>query len=369
VVYSCISSATGNEPGISNDWKRQYSLVPDTSIAYNSNTNPIIEMNDSYYMINTNVSNSTLQNGINIYINKKWQNILVNIDIADNTIPGISEADRDSMYNDLNKKLTANNFIQCMNDLSNKYGFTDYVNYVIINEDGSINRYNYNNISGLPYHISCETPDEVVMKYNSLKKKPIGLPKELKPKHNLSTILPDLSNLNYYNNIPVAAEISSNRDVPKPIANLHGSKNITEDVIYRFSGFYMPIFYDIQLFNKNLFLSATNSVPTLSVGNYKFDTTLTDFGLVKERKIRKINHNGTVLKLDNVKDQKSIYPMVEEFGYTTNDTFIFKSTWDLNYHYITSNNNIVASSLDSKSKLIRSLGSIGIQNAIKNINL
>ena len=124
----------------------------------------------------------------------------------------------------------------------------------------------------------------------------------------------------------------------------------------------------------NLFLSvpslsaATNSV-TLPVGNYKFDTTLTDFGLVKERKIRKINHNGTVLKLDNVKDQKSIYPMVEEFGYTTNDTFIFKSTWDLNYHYITSNNNIVASSLDSKSKLIKNLGTIGIQNAIKNINL
>jgi len=361
VVYSCVSSTTGNEPGVSNDWIRQYSLVPDTSITYNSTTNPIIEMNDSYYMINTNTSNSTLENGINIYINKKWKNILINIDIADNTIPGISGTDRDSMYNDLNKKLTAHNFIQCINDLSNKYGFTDYVNYIIINEDGSINRYNYNNISGLPYHISCETPDEVVMKYDSLIKKPIELPKQLKPSHVLSSILPNLANLNYYNNISVAAEIKSNKDVPKPIANFNGSKNITEDVIYRFSGFYMPIFYDIQLFNKNFF--------TASVGNYKFDTALTDFGLVKERKIRKINHNGTVLKLDNVKDQKSIYPMVEEFGYTTIDSFIFKSTWDLNYHHITSNNTIVASNLESKSRLVRNPGLVGIQNPIKNINL
>jgi hypothetical protein len=361
VVYYCVSSSTGNEPGISNDWTRQYSLVPDTSIVYNSSTNPIIEMNDSYYMIKSNTSSSTLENGINIYINKKWKNILVNIDIADNTIPNISECDRDVMYNELNKKLTAHNFIQCINDLSNKYGFTDYVNYIIINEDGSINRYNYNNIEGLPYHISCETPDEVVMKFDSIIKKPIALPKALKPIHVLSSVFPNLANLNYYNNIPVAVEISPNKYFPKPIANFHGAKNITEDVIYRFSGFYMPIFYDIQLFDKNSF--------TASVGNYKFDTTLTDFGLIKERKIRKVNHNGSVLKLNNVKDQKSIYPMIQEFGYTTADTFIFKSTWDLNYHYITSNNTIVASNLESKSRIIRNPGLIGIQNPIKNINL
>jgi hypothetical protein len=123
----------------------------------------------------------------------------------------------------------------------------------------------------------------------------------------------------------------------------------------------MPIFYDIQLFNKNFFTS--------SVGNYKFDTTLTDFGLIKERKVRKINHNGSVLKLNNVKDEKSIYPMVQEFGYITIDTFIFKSTWDLNYHYITSNNTIIASNLESKSRLVRNPGLIGIQSRIKNINL
>jgi len=361
IVYSCATSQTGNEPGISNDWFREYSLVPDTSIIYNSSTNRIIEMNNSYYMINSNASNSTLENGINIYINKKWKNILINIDIADNTIPNLSESDRDLLYNDLNTKLTAYNFIQCINDLSNKYGFTDYVNYIIINEDDSIKRYNYNNIEGLPYYITCESPDEVVMKHNALLHKSIETPKELKPSKVLKSISPNLANLNYYNGVSIAAEINPNRDMPKPTANFHGSKSITEELIYRFSGFYMPIFYDIQLFDKNLF--------TASTGNYKFDTSLSDFGLIKERKIRKINHKGSVLKLYNSKDQKSIYPMVEEFGYTTVDSFIFKSSWDNAYHYLTSNNPTVISSMASKETMIKNPGLIGIQNPIKNINL
>jgi hypothetical protein len=123
----------------------------------------------------------------------------------------------------------------------------------------------------------------------------------------------------------------------------------------------MPLFYDIQLFDKNLF--------TASTGNYKFDTTLSDFGLVKERKIRKINNKGSVLKLNNIKDQKSIYPMVDEFGYTTVDTFIFKSSWDSNYHYITSNNPIIISNTKAKATMIKNTGLIGIQTPIKNINL
>ncbi len=361
IVYSCASSQTGDEPGISTNWFREYSLTPDTTLVYNSNTNPIIEMNNSYYMINSNASNSTLENGINIYINKKWKNILINITIADNTIPNLSEADRDILYNDLNTKLTAYNFIQCLNDLSNKYGFTDYVNYIIIEEDNSIKRYNYNSIEGLPYYITCETPDEVVMKYDSLSYKPVATPKELKPTKILKSIAPNLENLNYYNGIAIAAEINPNKDTPKPVTNFHGGRNITEEVIYRFSGFYMPLFYDIQLFDKNLF--------TASVGNYKFDTTLTDFGLVKERKIRKINNKESVLKLYNVKDQKSVYPMIQEFGYATVDTFIFKSSWDSNYHYITSNNPNVISSVRAKSTMVINQDFIGIRNPIKNINL
>ena len=361
VVYYTNYSQTGNEPDSSIEWIRQYSLQPDTTLVYNSVTNPIIEMNNSYYMINDNTSSSTLENGINIYINKKWKNVLININIADNTIPNLSEADRDLLYNDLNTKITAYNFIQCINDLSDKNGFSDYVNYIIINEDGSIKRYNYDHIEGLPYYITCETPDDVTMKYDSLLYKAVETPKQLKPTKVLKSVDSNLSNLNYYNNVPIAAEISPNQDVPKIVNNLHGGKNITEEIIYRFSGFYMPLFNDVQLFNRNFF--------TASVGNYKFDTTLSEFGILKERKIRKVNHKDSVLKLRDVKDQKSVYPMLEEFGYATVDTFIFKSSWDINYHYLTSNNPNIISNLQSKETMIKNVNFVGIQRPIKNISL
>lgn len=67
-------------------------------------------------------------------------------------------------------------------------------------------------------------------------------------------------------------------------------------------------------------------------GNYKFDTDLTYFGIIRERKIRKVNRSGSILKLKEISDTNSIYPMLDEFGYTFTDFFVFKSTWDLNYH-------------------------------------
>jgi hypothetical protein len=66
-------------------------------------------------------------------------------------------------------------------------------------------------------------------------------------------------------------------------------------------------------------------------GNYKFDTDLSDFGLMLERRVRKVNRKGSVLKLQT----NSIYPMLDEFGYTFMDFFIFRSTWDQGYHFET----------------------------------
>ena len=86
----------------------------------------------------------------------------------------------------------------------------------------------------------------------------------------------------------------------------------------------MPTFYDIQLFDKTL-----NGITE----NTKFDTSLTDFGLMKERKISKINRKGSILKLRNEEDIKSIYPMLDEFGYHVVKRNIFKSNWDLEYHF------------------------------------
>lgn len=70
-------------------------------------------------------------------------------------------------------------------------------------------------------------------------------------------------------------------------------------------------------------------------GNYKFDTDLTKFGMMLERKTRKVNRKGSILKLKSSRDYKSVYPMLDEFGYTFMDFFIFRSTWDQGYHFET----------------------------------
>lgn len=329
------------EPGISKKWERLYSFVPDTNFIYKntSNGNPIIKMNNKYYLINSNNSNSTLDNGVVIYINKKWKNILVNINIADNTVSNISNSERDLLYKDINKKLTANNFILAINDMRNKYGFTDYVTYVIIDESGKIKKYNYNlNITTLPHLIVCETSEDLDVKANSLTIKPVQLTGDLNAKKVLNSgVINNLNELNYYNNISVGSIIQENKFEPKIFENYHGNKNIIKNKIYRFTGNYMPLFYNIDLFQKNWEMENT--------GNYKFDTSLTSFGIMKERRISKVNRNGSILKLKDSKSNRSIYPMLDEFGYTIDDFFIFSSTWDTGYHLETSLNEVISRDL------------------------
>ncbi len=314
---STIDVQPSEEPGVSTYWQRIYSLEPDTDFYYNSSNNPVIQMNNSFYLctnpISSSSSNPTLDNGIVIYVNKKWKNILVNINISDNTYKNLSGVV---------------NLINAINDISNKYDFTDYVSYVIINEDGKITKHNYsNNLKTLSCKLEVDTPDEFSIKVNSLTINAITKPDKLNAVNFLQDgNIRNISELNYYNNIPIAAEIIENKFEPKVFENYSNNKNIVKNQIYRHSGNYMPTFYDIQLFYKGLDDNSDNT---------KFDTSLTDFGIMKERKIRKINRNGSVLKLRNEQDIKSIYPMLDEFGYTWRDFFIFSSTWDLQYHWET----------------------------------
>ena len=341
------NSNVSRPPIQTSSWVKQSS---DTTSNYTFNT--ILELNDSYYLCNSIKPISTLDNNIIIYINKKWKNVLININIADNTYTNISETNRDDLYDILYKKLTALNFTNAINDITNKYGFSDYISYIITEEDGTTKKYGYEfydsiyqlqtidppkypkgiirkieNIKDLPYLIRCEEADKLDVKVDSLIKRAVQLPNTLNPfrKLNDGKVI-DLTRLNYYNNIPVAANIIESQFEPKVFENYHGNKNIVTNDIYRYSGYYTPIFYDIQLFERNEF----------DLGNYKFDLSLTDFGLMKERKVRKINRKGSQLRLANLNDEKSIYPMLDEFGYSVYDFFIFSSTWDLKYYLETS---------------------------------
>jgi len=47
--------------------------------------------------------------------------------------------------------------------------------------------------------------------------------------------------------------------------------------------------------------------------------------------VSKVNETESMLKLSNVTSDKSIYPMVDEYGYINISKFIFKSTWDQQY--------------------------------------
>ena len=54
------------------------------------------------------------------------------------------------------------------------------------------------------------------------------------------------------------------KDEPKTFSNFGGNKNLTNNLLYRFSGFYMPIFYDVHMFYKG---------SEKRRGNYSFQTT------------------------------------------------------------------------------------------------
>ena len=352
VVYNNIlyqlsnfTSSSGDIPGISPVWIRIYSMYPDSNYLYSNINNPIIQLNNKYYQCLSNPSNSTLENGICVYINKFYKNVLINIYVNDNTLPNLSNTDIDLLYNDVYSNITALNLTNAIGDISNKFGFGNYLQYVVINEDGSLNTYNFNNISNLPCILSYTPPDQFSSRINSLIVAQTTLSNsQIKPLMVLNNgNIVTLDQLNYYNGDSLATEIDKNQTDPSIIPNYSGLQNNIYNTLYRYSGYYCPIFYDVPLFR--------SPGPTDSkVGNYIFDTSLTNFGIMNERVISKVNRSGTVLKLSNSPNLNSIYPMIDEFGYTTIDYFIFKSTWDYEYYLeciipssktLTSNTNIL----------------------------
>ncbi len=307
-----------DEPGTNASWSREYSIIDDTNFAYSSSNNNLIKFNSRYYnCTSTNGIGSTLENGINVYINNETKEILLHIYINDNTYNSlIKNKERDILYNELFSKLTANNCINYINNVNQKCGFSDTIKYYI---DGATQSYDWTN---LPVILQAEVPDQIVTKLNSYKVEPVSPNKNLiKPKFSLDKgNIKVISQLNYYNDTPLATNIIQNKSDNLVVDNEHGLKNMINATIHRFSGYYMPSFYEIELFNK------------VSGHNCKFDTTLTNFGLMKERKFSKVNRKGNILKLKNDKDLTSIYPMLDEYGYGYKNYFIFKSTWDNKYY-------------------------------------
>jgi len=347
VLYLCLEDPGVNEtPDSSSKWERKYSFLPDSDSVYTSTNNPILNINGDYYICEFNREN-TLNNGITIYINKKWKNVLVNISINDNTLEYTQNCPRTKLYTENYSKLTAYNFIRQINKIDNKFNFIDHTSYVVIEEDDTFKKYNLNvDIGKLPYFLSVQYPDQI----------------EVDRRNNFySSVNQDLSSINptrvlvngqvdgrnqidFYSGIPIAYNITRARDlklkntvnqIKFSIENIQTSnksdiksKSIVspdKTTLYRYSGYYMPVFYEIELFK-----STGEFID--NPGNYIFDTDLTYFGTAKQMLISKKSRNGNILKLKNFDGKKSIYPMLDEFGFTYVDHFIFRSSWDSKFH-------------------------------------
>ena len=251
-VDSFLNSIPLSEiPGLSIYWIKVYSLEPDTNYVYNSQSNPYILMNNEIYKVMDNPNKKTLENGINIFINKKWKNILVNIFVNDGTSIGLSNNDRDFLYTNINKKLTANNFISCLNNLTQKHDFTDYIKYTIIDVNNNISEYSLNNIESLPHIIFAETPQSINVKNNSLIYNSIKVNNLKSNKFLTNKKINSIKELNYFNNTHVATTIDDNKNDPMIIKSYHGLSNITHDTLFRFIGDYSPLFYKLQLFKSD----------------------------------------------------------------------------------------------------------------------
>ncbi len=265
-----------------------------------------------------------LNDGVNIYINRKWKNILVNIYSNDGTLsPFMKGRKRDDLYNDLFKKFVARNFTDYINNFEISYSFGNLVRYIIINEDGSVKIYDFNNPESakkLPFRIEIEEPTGFIMSSRELNKTPLPIQQNvLKPTKYLDNgkIL-TYDQINWYSDVPY-----SNLLTPPSVSSGFATWLTSVTAFYRHNGRYSPIFHDIQLFKS---YGLTNSQT-----NYKFDTELTDFGMTGELIISKVNRTTNVLKLANSTTQRSVFPMLDETGYQVTKCFIFKSKWDFGY--------------------------------------
>lgn len=494
-LYLSNSSVTYEDiPGVSTNWGRIYSFVPDTSFIYGTMSNSIVKIGDTYYYCQYN-PNITLDNGITIYINKRWKNVLVNIAINDNTISSDAlimdetrNIERDHLYVETNGRLTAANFIRQINDLDTIYGFADYTSYVVIEEDGTFKKYKFgNNLESLPYYIVCEEPDELNLKNDSLRYALKTLDKNtLKPYRSLvNGEIDNLEKIDFYNEVPLGVEITNVKSDPQVLPNYNNQKTEIFQHIFRHTGYYMPIFYEVQLFkpyhlvtdtsvcsvtfefsqeevfwivslvattenllfnidstnnynqlnptsgwwqfdsiftditnliNSNSNFNSTFSSDTVTIfggscgeqfelrlwdgsgatgpnfnvspnpedypdnflikkgifrpylqkpveENMIFDDGLSLFGVMKQRVVSKINRKENILKLRNDTTYDSIYPMLDEYGYMIADYFIFKSTWDFEYHLEVNKPNI--SSVPTLQNIYQTLY---IQSIVKKYN-
>jgi hypothetical protein len=305
------------------------------------------------------------KNGIHVILNEKHKNILIIINLV---VPILNTiGDFNNLCYLLNEKyglyyakqingsriddftatltnrynptlLTANNFSSALNNMNDKCQFENYINYYYVNSDGvsgktmvtDYSNSTLSNVSGWlkkvpPFIINVEFPTELILKKNSYNY--VGY---FGPDHHIygsyNSTNPNLairrsSEIDDY----LARIITINENEIKPRSQVHQETLTYNYSIYRYSGSYEPIFKSVEMFNPYTIVSGNTYYRPCG---YYFDDSYTRFGMVDEVIFSKVNRKGNILMLRNAENDKSIYPMVDEYGYQYRECFIFKSGWD-----------------------------------------
>jgi hypothetical protein len=152
-----------------------------------------------------------------------------------------------------------------------------------------------------------------------------------------------LNDINSYNDYPIAKVIEENNVDTRLSWELDDD---TDPSIYRYNGIYVPMFKEVPLFRPYGYTElkeSTNNIPTLPDGNWKFydpdssasNPNVIGFGIIEELLFSKCNNVSSVLKIqDPDEKEKSVYPMVDEYGYDFDARYIFTANWEPGWHYI-----------------------------------
>jgi uncharacterized protein YerC len=360
-------------------------FIVDTTKNFNNYKFAII-LNDVYQYYDGTIYDSTLENGlsgntvinkdvngIHVFLNEKFKNFLIVINfkipiqknyININNVPIVGE--KYGLYNSKTlseqslvypatvtkeydpSTLTASNFIDCFNDMNTISEFESGITYYYINysgftgSTGSINIFNPNNSMkdvptwgkyDPPFVLTFNEPELLETKRQSYIKNSIKGP---------STNIYDKYSTYYdqdqrqkYNVVePLAREMTINIQ-ENNLNTVYAFNTVaTPNQLYRYNGSYEPIFNTIPIFNNTYLYFSGSSIKQWD-SNYKFDTTYENFGRIEELIYSKVNPEISPLKLKNTDKDKSIYPMLDEFGYQFSSRFIFNSSWDHDFYVIT----------------------------------
>lgn len=323
-------------------------------------------------------------NGIHVFLNDKYKNILcvINSRMLFTVTGGYSEFSGKT-FNDVslfgekhglyyNKSLnniemipgeyggyqpvvfTAANFINAINDMNDTYNFDSGITYYYINPDGfsgstgNMNVYNtgttmsdiedwFNDFP--PYVLTVDLPNQVDTNVKSYKKEAIKGPvTNIYDKYNTYYTQKTTQNLQISEPLARQMSVVLQQDIYNTIRY---AETITyKNTVYRYNGKYEPIFKTIPIFKPAYIYNSVNSAYTDDQynyfnSNYKFEYNYGRFGTMDELISSKVNPTINPLKLKDSNYDKSIYPMVDEFGYQFSSRFIFSSAWDRDFYIIT----------------------------------